>query len=259
MTEILIIAAIVLVALPGVLFYLLQHKLVFAPNYYPERSMMLERAHAYHLQNMDVVPGITLEGIVYEPDNPSSTVLYFGGKEQDSVALIGKFSQYYPDLRLIAFNYRGYGASKGRPTQHDILEDALKIYDWCEREYGDTILFGYSLGSSVAAFIGTQRRTKLVVLVSAFDSVAALIKAKLPVPNFIIRHRFDTAVFVQNILSPLYLYVTEDDLVVPVSHARNLKNNVKNLAEYKEFSGYDHTELLFSDELVEKLKEVFAK
>lgn len=259
MTEILIVGAILLFAIPGMLFYLLEHKFVFSPHYYPERSMMLEHAHDYHLRSLDVAAGIRLEGIVYEPVNPSATVLYFGGKEQDSVALIGKLAQYYPDLRLIAFNYRGYGVSGGRPTQHDILEDGLKIYDWCIEEYGDAVLFGYSLGSSVAAFIGAQRRADRVVLVAAFDSVAELIKAKLPVPDFIIRHRFDTAAFVRNILSPLYLYVTEDDLVVPISHARNLKNNVKNLAEYKEFNGYSHAELLFSDELVAKLKEVLSK
>ena len=259
MTEILIIAAILLVAVPGILFYLLEHKFVFAPNYYPERSKMLEHAHDYQLQKMDVAPGIALEGIVYEPENPTATVLYFGGKEQDSVTLVGKFAQYYPDMRLIAFNYRGYGVSGGKPTQDAVLEDALKIYDWCVREYGDTTLFGYSLGSSVAAFVGAQRRVKKVVLVAAFDSVAALMKAKFLVPHFIIRHHFDTVAFVQNILSPLYLYVTEDDRVVPISHARNLKNNVKNLAEYKEFSGYNHAEFLFSDELIKKLKEVFAK
>ncbi len=260
MVEILIIVALLLIIIPGILFYFLQHKLVFNPKHHLERSWMITHAHAYHLQEMEVAPGIMLEGIVYEPEKPSTTLLYFGGRSQDSVALIGMFSEHCPDIRIVTFNFRGYGESGGQPAEDVLLEDGLKIFDWCAQEYGETALLGFSLGSSVAAYVGSHRHAQKVVLVAAFSSVAKLMQAKLALlPNFIIRHHFDTAAFVQNILSPLYLYVAEDDLVVPISHARNLKENVRNLAEYSEFSGYEHKELLFSDEVIEKLKKVFAR
>ncbi len=260
MVEILIIVALLLIIVPGILFYFLQHKLIFNPKHHLERSWMIKNAHAYHLQEMEVAPDVMLEGIVYEPQKPTMTLLYFGGRSQDSVALIGMFSEHCPDIRIVTFNYRGYGESGGRPAEDVLLEDGLKIYDWCTDEYGETALLGFSLGSSVAAYVGSHRHSSKVVLVAAFSSVAKLMQAKLALlPNFIIRHRFDTAAFAQNIFSPLYLYVALDDLVVPISHARNLKANVKNLAEYIEFSEHEHEDLLFSDEVIEKLKKVFAR
>ena len=261
MTEIIIVGAILLFAVPGFLFYLLQHRFVFAPNYYPERSFYVEHAHAFELHEIEVAPRITLEGMVYEPETkPLSTVLYFGGKEQDSVALIGKFAEHYPDVRFVTFNYRGYGSSRGRPKEETVYSDALKIYEWANARFGDLGVMGYSLGSSVAAHVGSERNVRWITLVCAFDSVKSLIKRKSAlIPDFMIRCRFDTLTCVRSAGAPIYLYVTTDDDVVPISNARNLKNSVRNLGIYKEFSGYNHNELLFCDEMASELKKVFEK
>lgn len=259
MSEWLMIAAIALFAVPGTLFYLLQHRLVFKPNYYPNRSLFVEHSHCYRLQKIDVAPSVTLEGVVYEPEGEAaSTVLYFGGKEQDSVVLIGKFSLHYPQVRFIAFNYRGYGISGGVPTHDTLYSDALQIYDWVRETYGDAGVLGYSLGSSVAAFVGAERAPRWVVLVSAFSSVERLIKERLPaIPRILIRRRFDTLASVKKMVAPLYLYASRDDTVVPFAHSLELKANARNLARYKEFSGYNHANLLFSETLEAELEKVF--
>lgn len=258
LSEMLIIAAIALFVLPGALFYLLQHKIVFSPHYYPERSIFVEHAHRYRVESLEVDRRVTLEGMVYDPEDAVSTVLYFGGKQQDSVALIGKLSTAYPNVRFIAFNYRGYGTSGGRPSEERVFADALKVYDWAHERYGDLGLMGYSLGSSVASHVSSLKPVRYLVLVCAFDSVRSLIKAKSAlIPGFMIRCHFDTLECVKSMPAPLYLYVAVDDEVVPIMHARNLKENVLHLAEYKEFSGYNHNELLFCDEMVAELKKVF--
>ena len=260
MTEWMIIGAILIFAVPGTLFYLLQHRLVFAPHYYPDRSLFLERSHCYRLQTLQVAPGVTLEGVVYEPETPATaTLLYFGGKRQDSVALVGKFSERFANVRFIAFNYRGYGTSGGRPTHDTLHSDALQAYDWAEECYGALGVMGYSLGAFVAAGVAAKRRPCWVVLVSAFASVETLIKERIAVmPRVLIRRKYDTRECVSAVTAPLYLYASRDDGVVPVSHALKLRASAPNLAEYKEFSGYNHDELLFSDALLEELEKVFA-
>ncbi|MDX1296217.1 MAG: hypothetical protein R3302_08115 [Sulfurimonadaceae bacterium] len=261
LTEWLIIGAIALFAIPGVLFYLYQHRLVFAPNYYPNRSLFVEYSHCYHLQTIEVSDGVTLEGVVYEPEEKASaTVLYFGGKEQDSVVLIGKFSLHYPAVRFVAFNYRGYGVSGGKPSHKTIFDDAEKIYDWAHKTYGDTGVLGYSLGTSVAAYLGAKKRPRWVVLVSAFSSVERLIKERIvAVPRFLVRGKYDTLTQVKEMVTPLYLFASRDDKVVPFAHTLELKAAARHLAGFKEFSGYNHADLLFSEELENELTKVFSK
>ncbi|MEA3372259.1 MAG: alpha/beta hydrolase [Campylobacterota bacterium] len=259
MSEIIIIAAIALFAVPGILFYLFQHKLVFSPHYYPERSFFAEHSHDYQFQHLNVAPGIELEGMIYSPENPIATVLYFGGKEQDSVALIGRLSQRYPNVRIVTFNYRGYGHSGGVPREAAILSDAVVLYDWAVQRYDYVDLLGYSLGSSVAAYVASKRTTGKVVLVSAFDSAQALIKSKTAiVPKWLIRCRFETVEYVKDISAPVYLFTTLDDEVIPQSHIDNLRGHIRNLAGTKAFSGYNHAQLLFSDELKIELDKVFS-
>jgi hypothetical protein len=260
MTEWIAWLGVVLVVVPAALFYLLQHRIVFAPNYYPHRSIFLERANSYRLQTLKADDRITLEGVVYEPEGSVvSTVLYFGGREQDSVALIGKFSLHYPQVRFIAFNYRGYGKSEGVPSCQSVYSDALKVYDAMRDEYGDIGVLGYSLGSSIAAHLGRHRRPKWIALVSSFSSVETLMKERLPVlPRFLVRCKYDTLSDLKETLCPIYLFASRDDAMVPLTHFNALKFGARNLAEAKEFSGYNHASLLFSEELEAELKKVFG-
>lgn len=259
--ELVILGVVLLFIVPAVLFYLLQHKVIFSPKHYTSRQLFAEYPQRYHPVELMVAQRFRLEGIVYEPEEKAlATVLYFGGKEQDSANLMGKFSVHYPNVRFISFNYRGYGISEGKPTEKRLHDDALAIYDWAYARYGEIGLAGYSLGSNVAAYVASRRRCPWVVLVAAFDSVVSLAKSKFALlPKWLIRYKFDTVNYVRNIKSPLYLYAAADDAIVPIAHSRLLKSNVLNLAEYKEFSGYNHGELLFSDEVTSELKKVFEK
>ncbi|RLA71216.1 MAG: hypothetical protein DRG24_05785 [Epsilonproteobacteria bacterium] len=259
MIETVTFIAFLLIVLPGIIFYILQPKIVFSPQHYKRRLLFAEYPLRYQAVELIVDQNVRLEGIVYEPENePSATVLFFGGKEQDSVSLIAKFSMHYPDLRFVAFNYRAYGTSGSKPTEKRLHSDAITIYNWTASRYGEITLLGYSLGSNIAAFIATRKAPQKVILVGAFESVTSLMRETFVLlPNFIIRYKFNTLHYVKSITVPLYLYAAIEDQVVPIHQARRLKENVPNLSKYKEISGYNHGELLFSPEMMEELSEVF--
>lgn len=77
---------IVVLALPRLFFYLYQRRFTLLPTYYPDRSLFEEHASVYGLHRLNVAQNVEIEGIVYEPDHTALTILYFGGKEQDSVS-----------------------------------------------------------------------------------------------------------------------------------------------------------------------------
>ncbi|HFU74265.1 MAG TPA: alpha/beta fold hydrolase, partial [Helicobacteraceae bacterium] len=177
-------------------------------------------------------------------------------KLQDSVGVLPKLAQAYPNTRIITFNYRGYGKSQGKPSQATLYHDALAIYDYVHEHYQVNGVLGYSLGSAVASFLGSKRSLQWLVLIAAFDSIQALSKYHYKMHlSVLARHPFETYKHVQSITTPLYLFASKDDNIVPIYNARRLRNNVKNLRVYKEFSGYNHDEILLSDAVVCALKE----
>ena len=259
-TQLVIIGIILLFVIPSVLVYLLQHKIILTPYHHKRRGLFKEYPERYRPLELEVEKGIYLEGIVYDPEEKAEqTMLYFGGREQDSVTLVAKFSLHYPSTRIISFNYRGYGTSDGDPSEAAYHGDALKIYDYVERHFGTPVLLGYSLGSNIAVHTAVRRSALKAILVAAFESVPALSRAKkLPIPGFVVKHRFETIKEIVNVKIPLYIYVTVDDGFVPIKQARKLKAkaNAEFLVDYKEFHGYNHAQLLFSDEVIEKITTI---
>jgi len=241
------------------LLYLPQRNFVFSPSYYPNRSWFKEHADVLHLHSLPVTKSIALEYIIYEPAHPRQTIIYFGGKEQDSVGLVQKLSAQYPLDRWIACNYRGYGKSEGRPTERTVLADSLLLYDRIRKQYEDISLLGFSLGSSVASYVASKKDPKQVILVAPFDSVHSLIQTKAPfVPELFIRYKFPTIEFLPCISCPVYIYNSSDDEIVAPYHVRQLRRKISVRGGSEEFTGYTHDGLLFSPELEQKLQKLFA-
>ena len=259
MTTWILLSVVALSALLLYLFYIFQRRFVFSPQFYPNRSLFEQHASGYRLQRLNVAQGVEIEGIVYQPDHPRLTVLFFGGKEQDSVGLIRKLSGEYPGVRWISFNYRGYGKSHGRATEKRVLRDSLMVYDWAVSHYQDVALLGFSLGSSIVSYVASKRPAKWVVLVAPFDSIRSLIHEKSScIPKAWIWFGFETVKFVKKVASPVYIYSSLDDEIISPSHVAKLRDSVRCLATAKEFRGYKHAELLFSVALKNELEKVMS-
>jgi len=234
-------------------FYQWQFFIMFSPTYYRDGVL----GDDFEILSIKTEDGIELEGVVYEPQNPHATVLFFAGRSQDSVGLIDKLALAYPSVRIISFNYRSYGRSGGNINEKNILEDALLIAKLVQKNYGNFYLFGYSLGSNVASYVGSKVYANGVFLVGAFDNIASLAqkKYKINMSKFL-RYKFNTAKYVQKIDTKTYLFVSKDDEITYIDNARKLKNSIKNLEFYKEFENLTHRELLWHVEIVNKINEV---
>ncbi|XP_042001909.1 alpha/beta hydrolase domain-containing protein 17B-like isoform X1 [Salvia splendens] len=111
--------------------------------------------------------------------NPSArlTVLYSHGNAADLGQLYDLFLQLKANLRvnLIGYDYSGYGASTGKPSEYDTYADIEAVYECLQTEYGisqeDLILYGQSVGSGPTLHLAAQLpRLRGVVLHSAILS-----------------------------------------------------------------------------------------
>jgi pimeloyl-ACP methyl ester carboxylesterase len=236
-------------------FYQWQFFMVFSPTYYRSGELGDE----FEILSITTEDGVELEGVVYEPQHPRATLLFFAGRSHDGVGLIDRLASFYPDVRIISFNYRSYGRSGGNISEKNLLNDGVHIAKLVQKNYGDFYLLGFSIGSSIVSFVATKVKTKGVFLIGAFDSIISLAKHKYKfVPSQFLRYRFETIKYVKDIDAKTYLFVSRDDEITYIDNARKLKNSIKNLEFYKEFDNLSHKELLWHEDVIEKINGVLA-
>jgi pimeloyl-ACP methyl ester carboxylesterase len=139
---------------------------------------------------------------------------------------------------------RGYGASEGSPSAASIAADALKWHDYALKEIrpAQIFAFGRSLGSGAAVRLAAERRLSGVILVTPFDSLAAVAKRYywyLPV-DLMLRHRFDSIDLAPKITSPLLCLAAAEDSVIPPEHARRLFEAWAGPKQWVLLPGADH-------------------
>ena len=241
-------------------FYQWQYFMIFSPVYY--RNATLESD--FEMLSIITEDNIELEGVVYEPQNTSATLLFFGGRSHDVVGLIKRLSLLYPNQRIITFNYRSYGKSAGKANEENIFKDAIQVARLVQKNYGNFYILGFSLGSSVSAYVASQVKCLGVFLVGSFDTIASLAQEKFversifPMIDLssVFRYKFDNKKHVQGIDAPTYLFVSCDDETTYIQNARKLKKHIKNLGLYKEYDKLLHKELLWDEEITKTIKGV---
>jgi pimeloyl-ACP methyl ester carboxylesterase len=246
--------------------FLFQSHLFFSPTYYRDEEKFEALAEFLTPLMLPAEDETMLEGVLYEPAKASDKIiLYFGGVQQDSVALVTKFAAHYPHMPFITYNYRGYGKSEGRPSQSKLFVDAMHIYDDLVLVYNykpeNIILMGYSLGSGVASFLGSQRQVREILLMAPYDSVLEVIKKRYPFSgiHWVLKQKFPSVDFVPHIDVPVHIYAASDDKVVNIKHAKMLKSHVNNLAGFYEYTDVGHNDILFNADVVEHIKQLLEK
>jgi fermentation-respiration switch protein FrsA (DUF1100 family) len=131
-------------------------------------------------------------------------------------------------LNLLAFDYRGYGESGGRPTEEGLYRDADAAYRYL-REVRHVpperiVLFGHSLGSAVAVELATRVPAAGLVLDGAISSVVDRAQELYPfVPvRWIARSRYASIDRIGGIAMPKLFLHARNDEVIPFSHGRRL-------------------------------------
>lgn len=169
------------------------------------------------------------------------------------------------DLSVLLFDYRGYGASEGSPTEDGTYLDAEAACDALLEESGLTadriVIYGESLGAAVAIELARRREVAAVVTESAFTSLPDLgaeLYAWLPV-RLLSRFRYDNLGKVDSLNAPLLIIHSPDDEIVPYAHGERL---FAAAAEPKQFlttqGGHNDGGFLRSEEWTERVSAFLA-
>jgi len=213
------------------LLYLLQDRLVFNPARTPPTTGSLASSHRKRAVTLRMRDGTHLRGWWHSPESnspgPAPGVIYFGGRSEEVSWVIG-VSSYLAGAHLLAVNYRGYGASEGRPSEAALLSDALDLYDWLASQPGvdpsRMAVIGRSLGTGPAAYLVARRPVAASVLITPYDSILEIARQRFRLApiRLLLRHRFESVRFARAARTPVLVLMAERDSVVPHEHTYRL-------------------------------------
>jgi fermentation-respiration switch protein FrsA (DUF1100 family) len=150
------------------------------------------------------------------------------------------------ELDVLLVDYRGYGASTGRPDEAGLYADGEAIYAAAaSRGFGAEriVLFGESLGCAVAVEVATRHPAAALVLESPFLSVPAMARAHYPfVPAVLVRSRFDNGAKIGSLTLPKLIVAAERDEIVPPAQTRRLYELASPPKRFFEIPGARHND-----------------
>ena len=234
-----------------VLIYLFQERMIFFPQPLAQDPLKANPGAAIEEISLATSDKVRLRGWLVKAaptpaPAPAPILIYFGGNAEE-VSWLAATAGRYAGWSLLLFNYRGYGASEGKPGEAQLFADALRIYDYAagRAQGGRVAVMGRSLGSGVAVHLAARRPLAGVILVSPYDSVESVAKGIYPfLPiGLMLKHRFDSLSLAPGIRTPLLCLVASDDRVIPRPHSERLYAAWGGRKQWREIRPADHDSL----------------
>jgi hypothetical protein len=197
------------------------------------------------------------------PDDERVVVIGFGGNAWNGNHLATYLHGLYPQAEVIAFHYRGYEPSSGRPSAAALLADAPLIYDYVAKSSGDRpiVAVGISIGSGVAAHLAKQRPLAGLILVSPFDSLEALGREHYPwLPvHWLLRHHMEVADDLRGLSVATAVITAERDEIIPARRTDAVRRVIGNLVLDQTIAGAGHNDLYHRPDFRAVMVEALAR
>ncbi|XP_052198440.1 uncharacterized protein LOC127805729 isoform X1 [Diospyros lotus] len=154
------------------------------------------------------------------------TILYSHGNAADLGQMQDLFIELRAHLRvnIMSYDYSGYGASSGKPSEFNTYHDIEAVYNCLKSEYEikqeDLILYGQSVGSGPTLHLAARlQRLRAVVLHSA---ILSGIRVLYPVKMTLWFDIFKNVDKIRNVSCPVLVIHGTNDEIVDWSHGRRL-------------------------------------
>lgn len=208
--------------------YLMQGRMLYLPEV-PGRGLVMTPEDAgldFEDLRIETADGVTLHGW-FIPGEGERLLLFFHGNAGNISHRLDSIRQFHQlGLSVLIIDYRGYGQSGGRTTETGLYRDAEAAWDYLTGSRGvrpeQIVVFGRSLGASVAAWLAARREPLALIVESSFSSVPDIgqeLYPWLPV-RWLSRLRHATVQYVSQVRCPVLVVHSRDDEIIPFRHGQ---------------------------------------
>ena len=172
-----------------------------------------ERLHAWYLPHSEA----------------KFTVLFFhgnGGNISDRPITMRRLHEL--KFNVLVVDYRGYGRSTGRASEHGTYRDATAAWQYLVGERAtapqDIVIYGRSLGGAVALELATRTTPRALIIESTFTSMADMARANYPLlpTGYLLRHEYPSLQRIKTLAVPVLVAHSPADQTIPYSHGEAL-------------------------------------
>lgn len=206
----------------------------------PEKKMIWEPTEEYQDLYLPNNTGHASINSWYFERNPKAPcILFFHGNNGNM-----SWRKYMTDatrclgVNMLMIDYRGFGRSRGKATQRGVCQDGLCAYDYLSKAYKpeDIIIWGESLGGSIATWVASNRPCRCLVLFSTFSSLDDIVMASSKNPiamkamAFLIKYltnEMPTKIWIESVEAPVVVIHSDEDTLIPYSVSEKLYSHIK--------------------------------
>jgi fermentation-respiration switch protein FrsA (DUF1100 family) len=205
----------------------------------PYRELVIPTADGCHLHGwLMPVPG--------GRSRQAPTIIYFHGNAGNLGMRLPLYEELFFRLgmNVVAFDYRGYGRSTGKPNEAGLRLDAEAVVNFVrtrlqgEVDVTKLLLFGRSLGGSVATWYAGKSTgasgggIKGLIIENTFMSIGdlavklfALLKVFRPLLPLLLKSKWEAKEHIRGVQVPVMLLSAQLDALVPPAHMNTLFEN----------------------------------
>ncbi|MCK9202358.1 MAG: alpha/beta hydrolase [Gallionella sp.] len=235
------------------MLFLRQDGLVYYPNLPSRAYEATPKDYQLPYENVTLTTsdGVRLAAWFVPAEHPRGTLLYAHGNAGNISHRLDSIRLFHDlGLSVFIFDYRGYGRSTGEPDEEGTYHDAEVAWQHLTAQRGikpeHIVVFGESLGASVAAHLAAQHRPGALILASAFTSVPDLASDFYPLlpVRWITRYSYDTRRYLQDVHAPVLVAHSREDEIIPFLHGQSLYAAAHEPKQFLELRG-GHNDLFF--------------
>jgi len=239
----------------GLILYFMQPTFLYRPTpdvlYTPD-----ELGLAFENVVITTHDGLKLSGWYVPAEGTELTLLFCHGNGGNITHRLDSINIFHDlGVNCLIFDYRGYGNSEGKPTEEGTYLDAKAAYLWLRRnkktDANNIIIFGRSLGASIAAQLASQVEARGLIIESGFTSYADMGKKFYPyMPvRWFASFSYNTVGYLQQVRCPVLVVHSRTDELVSFQFGLELYEMANEPKEFVEITGSHNDGFLISGQI----------
>jgi uncharacterized protein len=218
---------IIAIAALSVIAYFVQEKLIFKPEKL-HQDFVYKYDAPFEELFFDTAPGVRINGLHFKVQDPLGLILYFHGNSR-SIKGWAKYAKdfYRYKYDVVLVDYRGFGKSTGKRSEHEMLNDMQFVYNTliaqCPEHH--MIVYGRSMGSGFAAKIASDNKPRYLILDAPYFSFKKTVERFLPIlpVRFVLRFHLRTDKWIRHVNCHTYILHGTKDWLIPIVNSEKLQ------------------------------------